>query len=361
MKRICCKKSISILLVITVLICTVLCSCAKKQEAVTYENDKGKVLFSLDESFMYFWISMQKSLYQSVADSYENGWNQVIDQDNTTLEDLLMTESEVSAKKLLAVEYMHDKVYQIKLSDEQKDSIKSQTEKLSESFGSKDKLNETLSLYGADTDVLERYFELMLKQNNVYTLFYGENGNRKIAESDFANYFEENYAIVQHIYFDISPVEKEDGTSYSLTDEEISQKRMTAQNVYNQLVSAGADFDTLKAQYNEDVAADVYYPKGFFVTEDGSFPTDFTQTAKKLSVGQIAIVETQDVGIHVIKKLPMDKTLYNLYEDVYMNIADVLTTKDFNEQISEYIDNVSANASVMEQFNASLIPAFSLN
>ena len=159
----------------------------------------------------------------------------------------------------------------------------------------------------------------------------------------------------------MSPIEKEDGTSYSLSEIEVSQKRMTAQNVYNQLVSAGADFDALKEQYNEDKSSETYYPKGFFVTDDGAFPDDFTQTSLKLAEGQIALVETPGVGIHIIKKLPMDKSLYNLYQDVYMNIFDVLTTKDFGDQIDAYIGNASVNESLMKKFKPSVIPAFSLN
>lgn len=361
MKHIYYRKSVSILLLVAVIFCTVLTSCAKNTDTVTFKNDKGKTVSSLSESFMYFWISMQKTIYQSVADSYENGWAQVIDDKGTTLEDLLMTETEVSAKKLVCVEYMHDEIYKIELSKEQKDSIKSQTSKLSEQFGSKQNFEEKLSLYGADISILERYFELMLKQTNVYNLLYGDNGQRKPDESEIADFFEQNYAIISHIFFDLSPVVKEDGTSYSLSEQEISAKRATAQNVYNQLVSIGADFNALKEQFTEDKASDTYYPKGFFVSDDGAFPTDFTNACLNLSAGQIAIVETSGVGIHIIKKEPMDKSLYNLYQDVYMNMLDTITTEDFSLQIDEYMQNASIDRTVVEKFNPSRIPAFSLN
>ncbi len=356
------KRMVS--LVMTVVLCLLFfCSCSKKQTLVTYQDDKGKVVCSLDESFMYFWISVQKNLYSTVAQAYENSWNQVIDtQNGTTLEDLLMTEAILSAKNLLTVEYYHDYVYKIGIDDSQKDSVSAQIDKFAESYGSLDELNKQLSQFGADADTLERYYMLMLKQNNLYSYFYGENGRFKISEDLKKQYFENNYAIVDHIFFSTTAVEKEDGTRYSLSEEQVQAKRELAQNVYNQLVYGDADFYELKETYDEDVAATVYYPEGFFVTNDASFPAAFVQKALELKTGEIALVETQNAGIHVMKKLEMNPEHYNLYEDVYGNITSTLESEDFNARISENIAFAKADEKqILEKFNPAVIPEFYLN
>lgn len=360
MKRIL-LKLVSLVCVLSMLFVG-LCSCAEKKDNVVLKYTSGsKVEGSLDRSFMYFWISMQKSMYNSIAQSSADGWQSVVDGDKgTTLSDLLMTESAESAKKLLAIEYLHDKVYKITLTDEQKDSVASQVEKLAQNYGSKEKLDTVLSQFGANSDTLKRYFELVLKQNDLYDYLYGENGTSVISEEAKKQYFIENYSIVSHIFFSTAGTQKDDGTTVSMPEEQVEEKRQTAKQVYEAVKNGGADFTELQTQYNEDAAASQYYPYGFFVTNDSTFPTEFTTNAINLAVGDYAYVETPNVGIHVLKKLEMNSDYYNAYEDVYKTITDTLSSEDFNKKLADYTVNVNVNEKLMEQFDTEKIPVFSL-
>ncbi len=350
-------------LCIILCICTLfLCACSGNTPAgvINYRNG-SKVLYSFDTGFMYFWISLQKSMYSSVAQSYEDGWEHIIDSDNnTTLYDLLMTESRESAKRLISVEYIHDKVYEIQLSDKQNDSIEKQVDNLVSRYGSKNALDSALSRYGADTDTLRRYYSLMLKQNNLYSYFYDEGGVFAISEEAKQKYFNDNYSIADHIFFKFptkQDVESNDADLATLK----AQKKKTASEVFSAIKSAGADFDTLKEQYDEDVHAKELYPYGFFVTNDSSFPPEFTSAVLGMSVGDIATVETPDTGIHIIRKKQMDSSLYNAYESVEASINDALCAEDFSKRIDGYTSNVTINEGQFASFDPKLIPEFSLN
>ena len=335
------------------------CSCTHKggAEIIRY-SDMGKTVCSFDSGFIYFWISIQKSVYTAVADSYENGWEHIVDEENgTTLYDLLMTESVESAKKLLAVEYMHDKAYKLSLTDAQKDSVSSQLEKLVSQYGSENALDSALSQFGADRQTLKRYYELAMKQNNLYEYFYGENGIYKIDEQLKKDYFENNYSIADHIFFNTA---SSDGAS----DEEKSafedSKRQLAKSVYDMIKNAGEDFAAMKAKYNEDTFADSYYPKGFFVTNDSTFPAEFTSAVMSMKPGEISYAEAPGKGIHIIRELEMDSSLYNAYDSVLESITNALAAEDFSARIDEYAKNVYCDESAVESYDPAVIPAFAL-
>ncbi len=353
-KRFLCA-ALSILLVLS---CA--CSTEKAQTVIEYKVD-GKTQGALDTGFMYFWISFQKNMYSSVAQSYEDGWEHIVDSEQgTNLYDLLLTESLESAKKLLAIEYMHDKEYKLVLSDEEKEQIDLYIESYISAYGSKTVLNSELSKYGADTNTLRRYFELMLKQNALLDHLYGENGADLPEENQLKEFFANNYVIADHIFFSIAGGTKEDGTVVSLSDEEIEKKRELAREVYNRVTVLEEDFDTLKAQYSEDVFASEYYPHGFFVTNNSVFPAEFTGAVMALSEGEITLTETQQTGIHVVKKLPMDENLYNAYEDVYAQLVSAVSSEKFTNLITDKAQNAFVNESLMANYDAKIIPAFTL-
>lgn len=370
------KKIVCILLCVSAVM---LSSCSETENNVVVSYKSGsKNQYSLDSGFMYFWISLQKSVYATVADTYENGWEQIVDEkEGTTLADLLMTESKESAKKLIVIEYLHDSVYKLTLSDTQKDTVANRLDSLTQSFGSETALNSALSRYGADKNTIKKYYELMLKQNNLYEHFYGENGIFQISEQDKKQYFEDNYSIADHIYFKF-PTENaeteqiEQAAGNGETDEAgktdnsedletlIQQKRDKAFSVYQRIKNAGEDFDTLKAEYDEDTFDESYYPKGFFVTNDSSFPVEFTSAIMSMNVGDITMVETPDTGVHIIRKLKMDSSLYNEYDAVLQSITSALCAEDFASRIGEYTENVSVDEHAFESYDPMLIPAFAL-
>ncbi len=311
-------------------------------------------------NFMYLLTAIQKAMYASVAEANDGDWDTIVNAEKgTTLADLLSDVTLRAAKSSLICEYLHDKVYGLKLTDEQKKTIDDQMTSLASKAGSKKALEEQLSAYSADSKTMRRYLELTVKQTALYNYFYGNNGIFAISENAVKDYFKNNYHIVTHIYFDLSPKLKEDGTTVSLTDEEVAAKRAIAEEVYNRIL-AGEDFYTLKAEYSEDAYESEYYPNGFFVTGDTTFPTEFTAAAMEMEVGEYRLTESgsSSKGIHILYKLPMDETLYNTNSSVYASIQSQLISADFDTRLGEYLDKVQVNEEEMAKVNIRIVPEY---
>lgn len=338
-------------------LCVGLFGCEGKQtDAAMYMKDGG----SVSVNFMYLLAAVQKSMYASVAEANGGDWDTVVNYEKgTTLANLLEDVTYKAAQSSLICEYLHDTVYGLTLSDTQKKAIDEQMDSLVSKAGSKQKLEEQLSAYSADTKAMRRYLELTVKQVALYSYFYGEGGIYAISEDAVRDSFKENYHIVTHIYFDLSAKRKEDGTSVSLTNEEKAEKRALAEEVYNRIL-AGEDFYTLKEAYSEDAYESEYYPNGFFVTGDTTFPTEFTMAAIEMEVGEYRLTVSDESanGIHILYKLPMDESLYNTNSSVYSTIKEKLITADFDTRLAEYADAVAVNEEEMAKVNVRIVPEY---
>ncbi len=334
----------------------ILFSCTSGDKAVAMSVENGE---NVSVNFLYLLTSIQKSMYADMVNSYGGDWNTVVNADTgETFSDMLQGLVIKSAQSSLICEHLHDTVYGLELTDEQKQSIDTQIQSMTENYGSKELLEEKLSTYSADIETLERYFELSIKQANLYNAFYSESGVHKISDEQIMKYFEENYSIVTHIYFNTVSKIKPDGTAVSLTAEEKAQKQATAEDVYNRAL-AGEDFYELRTQYSEDSYESEYYPNGFFVTYDTSFPTEFTVAAMEMQVGDLRYVNSDTSGIHIMRRLPMNSQLYNSDENVYATIKQTLCANDFDERIAQNLDIVTLVEEQLSKLNVAVVPEFS--
>lgn len=345
-------------LVIALLMCvTAVCSCADSDNAAAMTVPGGG---NVTINFMYLLTAMQKAMYSEMVESYGGDWSMVVNKaTGETFSDMLYNVTLKAAESSLACEYMHDNIYGLSLTEEQKASVDTQIDSLVKTAGSKAALEERLSEYSADIATLRRYFELSLKQSNLYTLFYSKGGNFEITDEIIKDYFEDNYAVVTHIFFSTAPKQKADGTAVSLTEEEISVKRSAAENVYNSIL-AGEDFYELKKKYSEDTFESEYYPNGFFVTSDTTFPTEFTVAALEMKEGEYRLVESAGTGFHIMLKLPMDASLYNSDANVYGLIREQLTAADFEARVAENTDLVTRVEDKLALLNVAVVPEFGL-
>lgn len=232
------KKIIALVLAI-VMCAGVLCSCSNTDKDTAMSIDGGG---NLSVNFMYLLTAFQNTMWN--VTSYEDFDIVINEQTGATVNDFLKEQVKKSAESSLICEYIHDKVYGLSLSDAQKQAIDTQIEKYISTAGSKQRLEEQLSAYSANIATLKRYFEISLKQNNIYNLFYDTEGIYAIPEETVKKYFEDNYAIVTHIFFNTAFKVKEDGTYVTLTEEEIEIKKQVAQNAYSNIL-AGEDFYAL--------------------------------------------------------------------------------------------------------------------
>ncbi len=336
-------------------LCTVaMCSCSSGGYIATLEID-GTEIQTFDSQFTDFWVSYQKRAYSSVAEQYEDGWEHIVDpQTGMTVYDLLMSQVKVSIKNFTAIQYLHDEKYKLELSKEQKDSI----DKLVSDIMAAENANNEIEKCGADENSLKLFYELMMKQSNVYNHIYKDSKEFKISESQKQDYFKDNYAIAEHIFFEFEKLD-EDGNLLSEEQFRILENKTIASAVeVYEAIEAGADFDEMKAQHDSDLEGQKLYPKGFFVTNDSSFPAEFTAKVMELQEGSVDLVKTPNVGMHIIRKLPMDSKLYNEYESVEASIENVFFANDFTERVSEVASKVEIDNDEFDEIDPEQIPLF---
>ena len=227
--------------------------------------------------------------------------------------------------------------------------------------GSEKNFDDMLSEYSADKETFKRYLELTVKQLRLQNYLYGTDGVSKIADEKIKETFVNEYAVVTHIYFNTVTTTTADGKIISLDEESAAQKKALAENVYNSL-AAGEDFAALKAEYSEDTYESEYYPNGFFVTNDNTFPTAFTTAALEMAEGEYRLVDSGN-GLHIMYKKPMDESLYNSDPDIYNKIYSRLMSVDFGALMQSYLGRISISDEHLEQIsmvNVQNVPGFAL-
>lgn len=354
-------KKITAVILAFVMCFGILCSCSdgKKENVISIEDGKGVSI-----NFIYLVASMNKTMYsQVVAESSGGNWNQVVfEEEDKTWSDLLMDVVLEDTQNLLICEYLYDNVYGLELTKEDELVMDEQFAAYESAAGGKTAFSEMLSAYSADTETFERYLELVVKQLGLQNHLYGiENGVRRIDENVIKQTFADGYAIVTHIYFNTVTKENPSGQLISLTEEEAAEKRTLAESVYN-MIMAGEDFYVLKEQYTEDLYESEYYPNGFFVTNDSTFPAAFTTAALEMAVGDYKLVDSGN-GLHILYKLPMDESLYNSNEDVYSTIYSRLMSVDYSKLLNEHIGKIRINdegIKAIGDINIQNIPEFAI-
>lgn len=350
----------TLLAVMLLLFVFVSCSDKNNNTALEYRDPNDNVTGSISGGFVSLWIGVSKNNaadYLAFVETSENGWNTVLDEKTgATFNEMFRDDCVASLKNLLAIEYLHDYVYNIGFTDEQQLSVENNVSAIITSLGSRDAFETEMQSYGASIEDYERYLCLMLKQSTLFNSFYGENGMRVIPEDEKAKYFKNNYVIVNHIYFDMRGKSKDDGTVVSFTEEEKSVIRSKADDVYAMIQNGDVSFEDAMIQYTQDLYT-FDKPYGYFVADNGKYPGEFIDAAFALAPGEITMVETKS-GIHIIKKSPMDETLYLKDDEVYAEITELLIKQDFNAQISTVIDGVKVYDDVVSQLDASLIKPF---
>lgn len=360
-------KSVKRLLSLIVIICTLacsLCSCAGnagKDAALVYVDSNGKSVQFMSKNMYSLWLSFQKAMYSFMAQN-ESDWELPIKNEagSPTLSEFVKQLSTDSAKKLVVAGYLFDSNKELSLSNKEKDEISAKVSSFGSSLGllGNAGIDEYLSAFGANAKTLEEYFTITAKYDKLFEYFFGQDGVSKISEQEKKDYFENNYVIADHIYINVGTQTKADGTSVALTEEERQSQTNLANKIYAQVL-AGENFNELKKQYTNDAYGATAYPDGFFVTKDGTYTQEFQTAAFEMAEGEIRMVESTRngsvIGIHIMKKLPMDKEKYNLYDDILTNINATLASEKFDELLSEYIGNVAENTQITDLFDIKLI------
>lgn len=356
------KKILSIILAAAMLVC-VFASCAEKTENVLICKDSdGKESAGIDRNLLSLIVAVVN--YQLGADSLEDDmWDMEYQEGNgTTVKEIVIAQSRAYAEGLLQAEYLCDKVYKIGLSDKQKDSVSSYISELSAAYGSNKSLENALSVYGASIESLTRYMELILKQDTVYSSFYSENGIREAEiDSKKAGYFEEHFAIADHILVKYSGGLKDDGTEIPITDEEKQAKREAAKALYNEINVGVRDFDQALEAYNDDTYK-LGYPFGYFIPDSfywTGISVDVQNAVLEMKEGEIRFIDTED-GAYIIRRNKMDSSLYASNGGFETYLESTLAQEDFLS-LCESSCTVSADEEMIAELDPSLIPSFNID
>lgn len=115
-------------------------------------------------------------------------------------------------------------------------------------------------------------------------------------------------------------------------------------------VKAGADFEQLTKQYNEDPGVE-QFKNGYYFTK-GEMIEPFENAVYSLNEGEITMVET-DYGYHIVKRLPIDDD--DIYSsEAFLSIAYEKFDKFVGDELSklnvEYVEDfVNITAPVSEE------------
>lgn len=201
----------------------------------------------------------------------------------------------------------------IELNEDDKQKIEDDKNNWIENYGTKSAFLEKIK---NDYRMTEAQFDYMLE-----AVYYRNHLVEKYTSEDKVKEYYNNKIIkVKHIL--IPTIEL--GSNIPLTDEEVEQARNTANLVLNK-ANAGADFDSLVAEYTKDQDVFYYVGNGFSINADGSFGggmvTEFEVAAFELDVGEVSGIIESPYGYHIIKRYANDEEMYNVAKK---NLASVV-------------------------------------
>ena len=193
------KLGLVAVLLVAVMLLSTLASCSGGQ---------GKTLMKLGSStlsvnaYQLFLTRMKGTLARTIGSDVlsEGFWDQTIRLDGTTYNDYFTSEVLNNTKNYLVALYLFDK-YGLKLSDETVAAVdkKMQDLVIGDGDGSKSALNQILSSYGVNYDILREVYLMEEKLDALQTYLYGASGS-KIADSAKEEFMQANYTCFRQIF-----------------------------------------------------------------------------------------------------------------------------------------------------------------
>ncbi len=353
------KKTLSLLLLASVLVCTFSCAPAADLTSVSggyllidgqevvpeYVMQIGSEKVGFDQ-YRYFFLNLTDSMENGVEEEKLGAfWTDENRQKlkNDTLDYIL------KAKALN--DYAKEKG--LSLSAEEKTAVKEYVDAIVANLG-----NEDFALQLKTLHLTESLYRRLQEEEKVYekvfNFLFDEGGELAWSDEDYQKYYSENYLCATHILIDFEPGETKDNCPKTLEK---------ANGIYDQC--ATADFDSLIKEHGKDENLK-NYPTGYYFTE-GDMVKSFYDAAKALEVGGISRPVVTDEGCHIIKRLEPDKEQVALQKEsilwgtsssdgsyssgVYAELFEAFYT----QLASDYAENVSYNAEIENYLKPGLV------
>ena len=346
------KRILKLLALALCALCLVisLASCGKETAIMTY-ND-----YTVNENYYTYWLSRFKANfiynYTDVEDS-EEYYNSVISEDGRTAAEVMTDISDEAIKNFLVSEYLCD-VYGLKLPSSVLDAVDSELELLVKNLadGSKSVFNGMAAEFGVNYKMLRDIYIIETKAELFYE-FYAENFIKPdLNDEALETFCKTDYAKADFIYIstEFGYNMDEDGNfiyddagSYQIPYTEAEKQAQLEKAAEISKTVNGENFNSLRDQYNEDPAKDVY-KNGYYFYSDMPYDQTVLDAVLKMSPGEIKRVDCE-YGVYIIRRLSTEKDAYtkeensDFFEDFEKRIIDSV----FNEMMAEELNKVVIN------------------
>ena len=325
-------------------------SCAKETVIMSYKD------YTVNANYYTYWLSRFKAnflySYSDVVDSDEY-YNSVISEDGRTANQVMTDISDNAIKNYLVREYLCD-VYGLKLNDAILDSIDEQLERLltEHADGSKSVFNGIAAEYGVDYKMLRDIYVIETKSELFYE-FYTENIIKpQLTDEDKESFCKSNYAKADFIYISTEfryNIDENgnyiyDSTgSYQIpyTDEERKaqmEKIATVEATVN-----GENFNSLRKEYNEDPAKDVY-TNGYYFFPEMQYNQTVLNAVLTMAPGEIKRIDCE-YGVYFMRRMSTESDAYanEKNKDFFDDFETRLIDHIFNEMLEEELASVVIN------------------
>ncbi len=348
------KIGIACLAVLLSVTCLVGCASLGKPMMTLGESELTVNMVSLFLSRYKGVLSL--SVSSSVLDSY---WDTIVDNKQGITHNDVETERGLEmAKTYLAAMHVFEE-RGLSLPAETKRAVDQRIDDLIDEHGSKAVLNEELSKYGANVDILREVYLIEEKMTVLIDDLYGADGTL-IDVSEKKAYYNENYRRFKQIFIPLyrfiyetnSKGEQvkatdEDGKykTRALTEEEMKEVEETIALIESKAKKGDYEgFDKLVEEYDEEPnESSKTYPGGFYLSPNSAYEITAVKNALfEMETGEYRqVIPSAGYGVYIIMRYENEEEGYSKKEN--KDFFNTFTNELKNHLIEEYLERYKAD------------------
>ncbi len=232
------------------------------------------------------------------------------------------------------------KAQNIRLTEQEKENVKSTKQQVISSYGGDSAYKKFLK----ENNITDRFIQLMCESTVYYEKLADKVAKEEPAsKEELLKYFEDNkkalseeYRKAKHIL-----ILTQDNNGKALSEEEQTSKKELAESLFDR-IAQGEDFDALMKEYSQDPGLSTN-PDGY-VFGSGEMVPEFEQATDSVSAGEVTMCKSV-YGYHIIKRLPIE----------YGDIADKVEAQAMKDKISARLKEWEEQYNIVIKVNEELI------
>ena len=270
--------------------------------------------------------------------SYEF-WSNSYGESEFTLAEIVKDEAVVIGKSYLVADKLFDE-YGLTMTDEDNIALASSIEQVDQSLQSGGtNLKDYLASYGITLSTYKKVLTYQYKTQKLLSKLLAPGGKYEVTDKMVRDAYHDTveafgYSNVNHIFL-YSVSFDADGKVKKLSEEDYLKIKARAQEVYDAILAGEAEFEDF-LEYSDDK----YSPDGYLVSIDTQMTEIFVETSIKMQVGEIKLIESEDIGFHIIKKYDLTPAQKTEIEDT---IRTEFEAKAEDKILSIYFDDITVD------------------